>query len=65
MIDKAAILEQFTAKAKTLDKDGIITLGHELYKIDADHILFDILLEVANENYGLDISSEIADAWFS
>ena len=64
MIDKKAILEEFTTKAKTLSADEMITLGRELDKIDADHILFDILIDVANERYGFDVSTDIADAWF-
>ena len=64
MIDKKAILEEFATKAKTLSAAEMITLGRELDKIDADHILFDILIDVANENYGFDVSTDIADAWF-
>lgn len=64
MISKDAILEEFATKAKTLSADGMITLGRELDKIDADHILFDILIDVANENYGFDVSTDITDAWF-
>ena len=64
MTNKKAILEEFTTKAKTLSADELITLGRELDKIDADHILFDILIDVANENYGFDVSTDIADAWF-
>ena len=64
MTSKKAILEEFTTKAKTLSADEMVTLGRELDKIDADHILFDILIDVANENYGFDVSTDIADAWF-
>ena len=64
MTNKEAILEEFTTKAKILSADEMITLGRELDKIDADHILFDILIDVANENYGFDVSTNIADAWF-
>jgi|TARA_B100000035_G_C20504725_1_gene338428 hypothetical protein len=64
MINKEAILEEFATKAKTLSANEMITLGRELDKIDADHILFDILIDVANENYGFDVSTDIADAWF-
>jgi len=64
MINKEAILEEFATKAKILSADEMITLGRELDKIDAPHTMFDTLLDVANDIYGFDISTDIADAWF-
>jgi|TARA_R100000084_G_C4643417_1_gene145199 hypothetical protein len=64
MTVKQDLLKEFTAKAKKLNADEMIILGRELDRIDAPHIMFDTLLDIANDVYGFDISTDIADAWF-
>ena len=62
---KAALLEEFTTKLKMLNKDEIIKLGRELDKIDAPNVMFEIMLDVCNERYGFDATTDMADAWLA
>ena len=64
MMITESFLKEFTAKAKELDTEELKILGRELHKIDAPHILFDTLLDISHDAYGLDVSVDISDAWF-
>jgi hypothetical protein len=58
-------LEQFTAKAQTLNIDELIVLGRELLKIDAPQVMLDELINIAFVRDGEAASERMCDGWFA